>query len=90
MEHHTETSELVAFIREHRSSEANFEKLYQRLDQEIDKEENKSYQVELSEIKEKHADEYRRNKEKNASSWSEFEKFVTHFERLSIDMDARR
>jgi hypothetical protein len=78
--------EILAFIREHRSDEANFEKLYQKLDDELqNKQPDGNYIHNLKEIKEKQAEEFRQTKQNGGSAWPEFEKFVTEFERTLTD-----
>ena len=67
--------EVTAFIREHRSNESNFEKLYAKLEEQT-REDNKTYTSQLLEIKEKSAEEYRKAKETGGTAWPEFEKTV--------------
>lgn len=74
-----QVNELVAFIREHRSNEANFEKLYARLLKEI-----KNGIPGLEDIKEKSAEEYRSAKQTGGNTWPEFEKFVSEFETIVL------
>jgi hypothetical protein len=76
--------EVTAFIREHRSNESNFEKLYAKLEEQT-REDNKTYTSQLLEIKEKSAEEYRKAKETGGTAWPEFEKFVSEFEKTVID-----
>ena len=77
--------EVMEFIRQHRSDESNFDKLYSKLEGEIqmDGDENTSdeYTKNVREIREKQAEEYRQKKEKTGTAWPEFEKFVTQFEK---------
>ncbi len=74
--------EILVFIRQHRSDEANFEKQYQKLDDELLNEQpDQSYIQNLKEIKEKQSEEFRQTKQNGGSAWPEFEKFVTEFER---------
>jgi hypothetical protein len=48
----THLDETMAFIREHRSSEGNFEKLYAKLEEEANRDDNEEeYKNSLSEIK---------------------------------------
>lgn len=73
--------EVAAFIRECRSNEASFEKLYARLSEESENTDgSSSYTNALKEVKEKAAVEYKKAKEQGGSAWPEFEKFVTGFE----------
>lgn len=76
--------DLLQKIREHRSSEGNFETLYGVL-QEAKKfaEQNNNTELadELNEADEKYAAEYKRAKEVGGSAWPEFEKFVSQLER---------
>jgi hypothetical protein len=72
--------DVAAFLREHRSNESNFEKLYEKLREETAREGNSAkYANELNEAKEK-ADVYRKAKETTGSAWPEFEGFVSDFE----------
>jgi hypothetical protein len=71
--------QVAAFIREHRSNESNFEKIYGKLEEET-REDNGAYTSQLQETKEKSADEYRKAKENGGTAWPEFEKFVSEFE----------
>lgn len=76
--------EVVAFIREHRSNENNFEKLHAKLQEET-KKEDATYTTQLKEVGEKSAAEYRKAKETGGTAWPEFEKFVSEFEKTVID-----
>ena len=76
--------EVSAFIREHRSNESNFEKLYAKLEEET-KKEDATYASQLKEISDKAAAEYRKAKENGGTAWPEFEKFVSEFERTVVD-----
>jgi hypothetical protein len=79
--------ELAQFIRAHRSSEPHFELLYSRLQEEVEAEKNSTdkvgvqYKNNLEEAFDKYAAVYKENREKGISTWSEFETFVSHFER---------
>jgi hypothetical protein len=71
-------------IREQRSSESNFEGLYQTLvsaTKAAEDSNNTALAAELKEVNEKYAAEYQKVKETGGSAWPEFEKFVTQFER---------
>jgi hypothetical protein len=81
---HLET--LACFIREHRSNERHFETLHEKLLEEQRALQNSNeapdtYAETLHEANEKHAAAYKQNKEKNISTWAEFENFVSHFEK---------
>lgn len=74
--------EVMAFMREHRSNESNFELLRQKLEEEINGHvEDAMYKNDLQEVKEKYAEEYRTAKEQGGTAWPEFEKFVSEFEK---------
>ena len=76
--------EYLQIIRENRSSESNFETIYQTLQSAIEtaKQSNDNELAnELSEVDEKYAAEYNKAKETGGTAWPEFEKFVTQFER---------
>lgn len=76
--------EIMQTIREHRSSENNFETLYQELNKTIElskRADNTTLAESLVEIKEKQVAEYQKAKETGSTAWPEFEKFVTQFER---------
>ena len=76
----------AAFIREHRGNEGNFEKLYNKLEAEIeDNPTAEKYVGSLQEIKEKAVPEYKKAKETKGTAWPEFEKFVTEFERAIVN-----
>lgn len=84
--------ELARFIREHRSDEANFERLYHKLEetyttlQKSDTQpKDNGFAENLHKILETQAATYKQNKEKGISTWSEFETFVTHFEKAVIE-----
>lgn len=70
-----EKEALMEFIKEHRSNEANFEKLLARLQDEG----TGSVISNKEEILEK-GKMYKEMKESTGSAWPEFEKFVTAFE----------
>jgi hypothetical protein len=81
--------DLNNFIRAHRSSEAHFEKLYEKLTAAY--EFAKSNQLNrngyadlLKDVMEKHGDAYKQKKDNGISAWAEFENFVTHFERAVL------
>lgn len=76
--------EVATFIREHRSSEAHFDKLYAALIAEIESDDQvDAYKQELLTIKDKAA-AYKVVKNTGGTSWPEFEKFTTAFERAVI------
>lgn len=76
--------ECLQRIRDHRSSESNFETLCQTLreaKEAAQKGDNNQLADSLQEIEEKYAAEYKQAKETGGTAWPEFEKFVTQFER---------
>ena len=76
----------AAFIREHRANEGNFEKLYHKLEAEIQERNGaEKYVTSLREIKEKTVPEYQKAKQTAGTAWPEFEKFVAEFERAITD-----
>lgn len=82
--------ELLQFLREHRSSEGNFDKISQELETRIRtaQEQNKpAFAQTLQEVKEKYGDAYTKAKETSGSAWPEFEKFVTQLE-LALTNDS--
>lgn len=82
----THFEELAAFIREHRSNEGNFEKLYEKLEAETTNENaDANYRSSLTEIKEKGAEDYRKAKETGGTAWPEYEKFVSQFEKAVME-----
>ena len=84
MKNHLE--EVAAFIREHRSNEANFEKLYAKLTTETDAADaDENYRKCLLEVKEKTAEAYKVAKENGGTTWPEFEKFVSGFEKAVME-----
>ena len=72
--------DLAAFIREHRSSESNFEKIYAKLE-EVTNDGDTEFKAAVSEIKEKSVPTYGKAKESGGTAWPEFEKFVSEFEK---------
>ena len=72
--------DLAAFIREHRSSESNFEKIYAKLE-EAGNDSDTEFKAAVSEIKEKSVPTYEKAKEAGGTAWPEFEKFVSEFEK---------
>ena len=76
--------EVAAFIREHRSNESNFEKLHQKLEEELSAD-DENYTTQLKEISEKNVEEYTKAKETGGTAWPEFEKFITAFERAVME-----
>ena len=77
--------DLLGFIKEHRSNESNFEKIYEKLEQELSAEKKEDisneYYTAIEAVKEKQAEEYRNSIDTNGITWPEFEKFVTAFEK---------
>jgi hypothetical protein len=76
--------EYLQLIRAQRSSESNFDTLYQTLEAAIkaaEENNNSALAKELKEADETYAAEYKKAKESGGSAWPEFEKFVTQFER---------
>ena len=79
---------VLRFIREHRSSEGNFDVLNQQLEEVIESahQQNETGLAEaLQEVKEKYTAAYKKAKETGGSAWPEFEKFVTQLERALTD-----
>ncbi|HEX8315227.1 MAG TPA: hypothetical protein VF609_09545 [Flavisolibacter sp.] len=72
--------EVAAFIKEHRSNEGNFEKLYAKLEEETGNATTNGLHNSINDIQTK-ADEYRKAKENGGTAWPEFEKFVSEFEK---------
>lgn len=73
--------EVLSFIRQHRSNEANFEKIYSKLQEEVDSAEDSSeYKNKLQEINQKQAAEYQQAKKDAPTAWPEFENFIAEFE----------
>jgi len=78
--------EVLNFIRQHRSNESNFEKLYAKLQEELtNAATDKQYTDSLQEIKAKQVVDYEQSKEKGATAWPEFENFVARFEKTVIE-----
>ena len=74
--------EVLAYIRQHRGNEANFEALYTKLVEECDlNTAYVNYKKNLEDIKEKQAEAYRQTNKTNGTAWPEFENFVSEFER---------
>ncbi len=79
------TEKSMQVVRENRSSESNFDRLLQELDEAIalaQNENNPALAENLQEVKEKQVAAYQKAKESGGTAWPEFEKFVTQFERL--------
>ena len=78
--------QVLEFIREHRSNESNFGKLYAKLEEECavagsnQAGNENTYLENLKAAKEKQADVYRQAKEQKGSAWPEFENFISEFE----------
>ena len=73
---------LAEFIKENRSNESNFEKIYRKLEEErANGNGHPAYATALEEIKQKSAIEYHKAKETGSTAWPEFEKFVSDFEK---------
>lgn len=83
-----QSTDFLQFIKEHRSDERHFDKLYDKLNETIqtlqnDGQENGDYLNSLIDIKEKQAEVYKQAKENASSAWPEFEKFVTELEKAT-------
>ncbi|RZJ99859.1 MAG: hypothetical protein EOO46_21740 [Flavobacterium sp.] len=76
----SQLEDLAAFIREQRSSESNFEKIYAKLE-EVNNDEDPEFKSAISDIKEKGVPTYQKAKEASGTAWPEFEKFVSEFEK---------
>lgn len=77
---------LSAFIREHRSNEANFGKLAAKLDEVLDDSaQDVAVHAAFAAVKE-YAGTYQEARERSGSAWPEFEQFVTQFERALISV----
>ena len=76
----SQLDELAVFIREHRSSESNFDKLSNKLDEAANNGSG-DFSSSLSEVKEKLIPPYQKARETGGSAWPEFEKFVSEFEK---------
>ena len=78
--HHLE--ELLAFIRQHRSNDANIDKLRAKLNEEIEASaHHHEYVQALRDIKEKQIEEFHQSRKEGSTTWPEYEKFVSAFER---------
>ena len=75
--------DLAAFIKEHRSNEANFGLLYKKLEEEI-RLAGENELPQLQELRDKTAAEYTKAKETAGTAWPEYEKFVSDFEKLAL------
>ena len=74
--------ELLGFIREHRSNEANFEKIKEKTEFILHAGEGESsLQTDLSEVQEKNAAAYTKALEQGGSAWPEFESYISALER---------
>lgn len=72
--------DVAAFLREHRSNESNFEKIYKRLqEEERQPGTDPDYKAALRDAKDR-AEEYQTAKQKGVA-YPEFEKFVSEFEK---------
>jgi hypothetical protein len=78
------TEELLKFIREHRSNEINFEKLYTKLSEAAHH--NDAALSERLAPLEQEAEAYRKAKEETGSAWPEFENFVSQFEKQLLHL----
>jgi len=85
----TQLEDLAAFIREHRSSEGNFEKIYAKLE-EVTNDDDAEFAATLSDIKEKTVPPYQKAKEAGGTAWPEFEKFVSEFEKTVTEAIKKR
>ncbi len=77
-------ADYLQVIREQRSSESNFESLYQLLGEATtwaQQDQQSALADELQEIEEKYVAPYKKAKEAGGTAWPEFEKFITQFER---------
>lgn len=75
---------LLQTIRDHRSSESNFEVISQTLRAALrmaEENNHSSLAHSLKEIEEKYGTEYQKAKETGGSAWPEFENYVTQLER---------
>ena len=82
----THGEQLMAFIRENRGNEGNFDRLCARLDEELEHNNaSESYVRRLQEIKEKAAEGYKKAKEPTGTAWPEFEKFASQFEKAILE-----
>jgi hypothetical protein len=82
----TRLEDLAAFIREHRSSESNFEKLYARLEEELaSNDADQEFKASVAGIKDKSVPVYQKAKEAGGTAWPEFEKLVSEFEKTVTD-----
>lgn len=75
---------VAAFIREHRSNESNFKILQQKLEEETGAG-DENYASQLKEIKEKNIEEYTKARENGGTTWPEFEKFISAFEKAVLE-----
>jgi hypothetical protein len=74
--------EFLLFIREHRSNEANFDKIKDRLNEEVTStRDNAQLKSDLKEIIDKQLPEYLQSKEEGGSAWPQFEKLITAIEK---------
>lgn len=82
----TKQEDLLEFIKEHRSNEANFPAIHQKLEGALQEATpGSAYHNALTDVKQKHLPTYLKAKESGSPSWPEFENFVAEFERSVVD-----
>jgi hypothetical protein len=78
------TQEILLAVREVRSSESNFDLIWQQLHRALkmaQEKNNEQLAEALQAVNDKYVPEYQTAKEHGGSAWPEFEKLVTQFER---------
>jgi uncharacterized protein YigE (DUF2233 family) len=78
--------DLLEFIKAHRSNEANFSAIKQKLEKALQAAPAGSdYQAALKDVQEKQLPAYLQAKESEGQAWPEFEKLVAAFERSVVE-----
>lgn len=77
--------EVVAFLQEHRNNEGHFNKIYSKLEDEINNSNGmQQYQSNLQDVKEKEAPAYLQMQQTGGTAYPEFEKFTAGFEKAVV------
>ncbi|SHG08567.1 hypothetical protein SAMN05444008_117104 [Cnuella takakiae] len=78
---------LLAFLREHRGNEANFQQINEQIGQALQEEWDAVQRESLQEVQDKYAGAYTTAREQGGSAWPEFERYVSELEKCLLAAD---
>lgn len=79
--------QLLAYLREHRGNEANFQQINEQIGKALQEEVYAGQRELLQAVQDKYADAYTTAREQGGSAWPEFERYVSELEKCLVAAD---